>query len=305
MRYYCVKNPLKRGILDQNEMSEKSKTARIELSLFRRQWLKVAAFVGDHPWMATIVSCGAIGLVLFYGMYLGGFSHFFESGSRWRLETFGGRHEVERSVQTPDVVLSLRHPPYDRLDVTTPTAVHLGGTAFRKELRSMLNERGGRLRINVLDPRLTDPSNPNHARFVELAGAFGMTRHELSARCWHSAAVLLHLAEEFGEKIEIRLIAEPVAGAKSPYFCIGRSGHSYQSENPKKRLDVIVPRPAESTNSDSFTHPGLIIKDRPNNDQVIRFTDAFKSAWDNATPLDQALQDELQNYLDGKSSPAS
>jgi hypothetical protein len=286
-------------------MSEDTPTARVQLSWTRRQWLKITALAGDHPGIAVLVLGGSLGLILFYGIRLGGFSHFLESGARWRMETFGGSHHVERSVQTPDVLLSLKQVEYDRLDVTAPTAIHLGGTAFRKELRRMVLERGGQLRINALDPRLADPDHPSHQRFVSLAEVFGMTEIELAARCWYSTAVLLHLEEEFGDGVQIRLISQAGDSAAHPYFCIGRSGQSYFSDDPKTRLDVIIPRPAEPTFSNSFTHPGVIIKDRPKQAEVIRFTAAFNATWANATPLDQALQDELRTHLDGQSNPGN
>lgn len=237
-------------------------------------------------------------MVLFYGIRLGGFSHFVESGARWRLETFGGSHRVNRSVQMPDVWLSMKHPEYDRLDVTSPTASHFGGSAFRKELKEIA-ELKGQMRFNVLDPRLSDPSHPQYERFLELAKVFGQSRQELDVRLWHSVAVLMRLQEDLGDRLEIRLIAEPFAEAKAPYFTIGRSGHSYLSANPSKRLDVIIPRPGEPTYSDSFSDPSVIILNRPKNAEVIRFTEAFNTMWETAVPLDAALQKTFRAHIDG------
>lgn len=278
-------------------MSAEAKMGKVQLSWLRRQWLKVAAVIGDHPKTATFMLVGTVGLLLFYGIRLGGFSHFIESAARWRLETFGGTLRVSRSVRTPDVLLSMKHPEYNRLDVTSPTASHLGGSAFRKELRKMAADHA-QMRINVLDPRLSDPSHPQHERFLALADAFGQSPRELDARLWHSAAVLLHLQEEFGDHLEVRLISKPSPAAKPPYFSIGRSGHLYQSGNPKRRLDVIVPRPAEPTFTDSFSDPGMIIVDRPKNPEVLRFTEAFKAMWEAATPLDATVQREFRTHID-------
>lgn len=271
---------------------------KVQLSWLRRQWLKVAAVIGDHPKTATVMLVGSIGLILFYGIRLGGFSHFIESAARWRLETFGGSHHVSRSVRTPDVLLSMKHPDYDRLDVISPTAVHLGGSAFRKEFRKMAKEHA-RMRVAVLDPRLSDPAHPQHQRFLALAKAFGQSSRELDARLWHSVAVLLFLQEEFGDRLEIRLISAPSPDARAPYFSIGRSGHLYQSFNPKRRLDVIVPRPDQPTFTDSFSNPGVIIVNRPDHSDVILFTEAFKAMWESATPLDEALREEFCAHIDG------
>lgn len=279
-------------------MSEESRTAKLQLSWLRRQWLKVAAVIGDNPRMATFVLVGSIGLMLFYGIRLGGCAHFIESAARWRLETFGGVHHVSRAVRTSDVVLSLKLPQYDRLDLTSPTAVHLGGSAFRKELGEIA-ENGGHLRINILDPRISDLSHPQHERFLALAAVFGQTHRELDARLWHSVSVLLRLQDELGDRLEARLISAPSADAKAPYFTIGRSGHLYQSANPKHCLDVIVPRPETPSFTDSSSDPSVIIVNRPNNPEVLRFSEAFKSLWEAATPLDAALQQELRARIDG------
>ena len=78
-------------------------------------WFKGAAVAGigtglfwgsdNAPRPARAVGyalAAVVGLVLFYAIRLDGFSHCIESGSRWRIETFGGRHHVDRSVRTPD-----------------------------------------------------------------------------------------------------------------------------------------------------------------------------------------------------------
>ncbi|MGI9243232.1 MAG: hypothetical protein ACR2RV_20710, partial [Verrucomicrobiales bacterium] len=140
---------------------------------------------------------------------------------------------------------------------------------------------------------------PQHARFLRLAEAFGQSRHELDVRLWHSIAVLMHLKEELGDCVEIRLISEPFAEARDPYFTIGRSGHSYLSDKPKRRLDVIVPRPDQPSYTDSFSNPGVITLNRPNNPEVIRYTEAFESLWESATPLDAALEEEFRTHIDG------
>ena len=111
------------------------------------------------------------------------------------------------------------------------------------------------------------------------------------------------MEEDLGDGIEIRLISEPSDTSKYPYFCSGRSGHNYFSTNQKKRLDIIVPRPEKPTYSNSFTHPGKIIKDRPKNADVVRFTKAFEATWETAIPINQALHEKLRTYLDAQSNP--
>ncbi len=281
-------------------MPDPSDTARIQLSWSRRQWLKFAAFVEDHPKTTVATVVLLVSFILFYGIRLKGFAHFSESGARWRLETFGGSHRFDRSVRVPDIVLSFQRFQCDQLDITVPTAAHLGGTAFRKELREIAAEKDGRIRVAALDPRLSEVGHLHHERFAELSEVFGMRPWEFRARCWHSTAVLIHLGEELGEAIEIRLISEPSPDAVEPYFVIGRSGHAYRAAKPEKRLDTIVPRPAEPTGSDSFTHPGTVHMNRPKHPDVVKFSEAFATLWQKATPLTPELKDELLIQLRGQ-----
>ena len=286
-------------------MSEESRTVRTQPSWGRRQWLKIVATVDDHPRATIALVVVVLGVAVFYATRLGGMSHFMESGARWRVDTFGGTHHVDRAVRTPDVLLSFREREFNRLDALAPTAVHFGGTVFREELRAMAAREGGFIRIAALDPRLAEENHPGHARFVALGQAFGLSPYELAARCWHSTAVLLRLAEELADRVEIRLISEPHEDAQAPYFCIGRSGHAYEAGDEGTRLDVIVPRPSEPTGSDSFTHPGMIIKNRPNNPDVLRHTREFESLWNAATQLDDELRIELLDHIDGQYTPRS
>ncbi len=286
-------------------MTQPEKTIRVETPWLRRQWLKITAFMEDHPRLSVGAGVLLLAAFLFYGIRLGGFAHFRESAARWRVETFGGAHHVDRSVRIPDVILSFQDRQYDQLDVVAMTAVNLKGTAFRKELREMAADPDGRIRIVALDPRLGEPEHPGHAKFVALAEAFGQKQWEYRARSWHSASVLLHLKEDLGDAIEIRFLSTASEGAHPPFLTAGRAAHLYFSDNPKKRLDIVVPRPDEPTGTDSFTHPGTIYIDRPKNGQVVKFTAQFNELWEKATPLDDALQNELLQELRGQDTPGS
>ena len=111
----------------------------------------------DHPVPAVTMLLVIVFGVGFYATQLKGVSHFRESFSRWRVESFGGIHEVDRAVRMPDVILSFKPRGYDRLDAMVMTSIHFGGTAFRDELRA-LAARGGIIRIVVLDPRIAEPN---------------------------------------------------------------------------------------------------------------------------------------------------
>jgi hypothetical protein len=265
-------------------------TGRVSLSWPRRQWLKFIATLEDHPVPALTLATLAAAFLIFYATQHHGWSHFQESFARWRVDTLGGSHHVNRSIQIPDVLLSFNDPYHDRIDFIAPTTVYLGANAFRKELQELFDHHGA-ARILTLDPRLADPAHPHHARYLELAQAFGQAPWEFAARSIYNAAVVMRLTDEFGDACQVRFISAPSPEAHPPYFTIGRSGHSYQSDNPADRLDVMVPRPKSPTGHDSLTDPAAIVVDRPDLPDIVRFNEAFEQNWENATPLDDTIRD--------------
>ncbi|MEM8955910.1 MAG: hypothetical protein AAGD22_17270, partial [Verrucomicrobiota bacterium] len=267
-------------------------TGQISLSWPRRQYLKAVAILQDHP-KTTLSFVGlALAFFLFYATKLRGWTHFNESLQRWRVESFGGIHHVNRSIRIPDVLLSFEDAGHTQLDFIAPSSVHIGANAFRQELRNLI-ENHGTARILTLDPRLANPSHPYHQRYLNLAEAFGQKPWEFAARSRYGAAVVAHLADEFGDACEVRFISQPDPEATPPYFTLGRSGHSYERNDRNDRLDIIVPRPDHPTGFDSLTDPADIIVDRPNDSEVTRFTNAFEQHWQDASPLDQALRDYI------------
>lgn len=286
-------------------MAENSDKGLVRPSFFRRLWLRIMAVAEDHPFASLSLFGALLAIVLFYGFRLGGFDHFRESWARWRVENFGGRHHVDRSVRTSDVVLSFHRMQFDQLDAFTMTAAHLKASAFRKELKEMAAEEGGRIRIVALDPRLGDVDHPLHPAFAELAAAFGHKPWEYSARCWHSVAVLIELENEIGESLQVRLLTEALPDATPPFFSIGRSGHAYRAKDPDKRLDIIVPRPSKPSGTDSFTHPADIFVNRSGNAEVQRFHASFETAWERSIPLDEPLKNEFLIHLRGEDTPGS
>ncbi|MEM7145624.1 MAG: hypothetical protein AAF591_10845 [Verrucomicrobiota bacterium] len=278
-------------------------TGQISLSWPRRQYLKAVAILEDHPKSTLALLTLALAFLLFYATQLHGWSHFQESLKRWKVESFGGVHHVNRSIRIPDVLLSFEDAGHTQLDFIAPSSVHIGANAFRVELRNLI-ENHGTARILTLDPRLADPSHPYHQRYLDLAQAFGQQPWEFAARSKYGAAVVTHLADEFGDACEVRFISQPAPDAIPPYFTLGRSGHSYEENNRQDRLDVIVPRPNHPTGLDSLTDPADIVVDRPNYPEVVRFTDAFEQNWENASPLDQSIRDYiLVNPPNGQETP--
>ena len=280
-----------------------STSARVGLSGLRRSWLMLTSWLGDHPRLALLGGLVVAGGIYFYGVRLNGFAHLADSAGRWRLEVFGGTLKVDRSIEVPDVILSLREESYNHLDYVAASAGFMGGTAFRKEIEVIAARPGARIRVVVLDPRMGAAGHPRHAEFVAVAAAFGMEPWEYRARCWHSAAVLLHLKKENGAALEVKLLDERLTAAPGPFFTPGRSVQLSRSDAPSVRLDILVPRPLEADGMDSFSHPGLIIRNRPDDAEVKRFADAFTVAWSRARPLDGALEAELLNTLTHEPTP--
>jgi len=263
----------------------------------------LTAWAGDHPRLALLGGLFLAGGGYFYGVKLNGFAHMADSIGRWRIEVFGGTFKVERSIEVPDVILSLREEKYDRVDAVAASAGFMGGAAFRKEIKAIAGRPGAAIRVVVVDPRMGAPEHPRHAEFAVAAVAFGMKPWEYSARCWHSAAVLLHLKQEIGSALEVKLLDERLDGAPAPFFTQGRSVQLFRGDDPAVRLDILVPRPSEADGMDSFTHPGLLIRNRPDDAEVKRFSGAFAHAWNRARPLDAALEAELLHTLTHEPTP--
>lgn len=285
------------------EPHSSSPPARIGPSGLRRAWLALTAWLGDHPLAALAGAVLVAGGLYFYGVRLHGFAHAAEAFGRWRMEVFGGTFKVQRSIEVPDVILSFRGENYDRLDAMTASAAFMGGSAFRAELKNIADRPGARLRIVALDPRMGNAGHLSYADFAAVAAAFGMEPLEYRARCWHSVTVLLRLVKAHAPALEVRLLDRRLPGATAPFFSNGRSLHLYRSSDSATRLDVLVPHPQEADGADSFAHPGLIVRNRPDDAEVSRFTAGFQSAWDVALPLDAALEAQLLPTLSPAHEP--
>jgi hypothetical protein len=270
---------------------------RVGPSRLCRLWRALAAWFGDHPLTALVVAVLAAAALWFYGVRLHGFAHLNESLGRWRMEAFGGTFKVQRAIELPDVFLSLRDENYDRLDAMTASAAFMGGTAFREELKILAARPGARLRVVALDPRMGEPDHPHFGDFTASAEAFGMDVREYRVRSWHSIAVLLRLLKAHAPGLEVRLLDRRLPGESPPFLTAGRSLHLYKEGDQTTRLDVLVPHPSEPDGTDSFSHPGFLIRNRPDNSEVQRFSASFESAWQLSLPLDAALQEQLLQAL--------
>ena len=262
----------------------------------RRQWLKMVAWIEDRPIRTLTLMVLLLGLGLFYAFRLNGLGHFQESFARWRIENFGGEHTVDRSVRSADLILSFAPQRCDRADVLSLVSLHFSGTAFRKDLEAFA-ARGGRIRIVTLDPKLSEPSHPHYERFVALGKAFGQDPLSFRARCVYMATVVVGLKDALGEALNVRVIDAPLSGADSPYFCLGRSTQLYFADDRPERTDLLAGRPTSPTLLDSFADPQLVIRNRPDHPDVLRFSQAFEEAWSAGRPLDESLRTSLEERL--------
>jgi hypothetical protein len=280
---------------------KKSPKRRGKLAIWwpRKLWRGAVAVVEDHPRTTLLVLLVGVGFTYFYGAHLRGMVHLKESFARWRIERFGGEHRVDRSVQIYDVLLSFEPSPLDRLDVVSMSSVHIGGRSFGEELQAIVDEPGGRVRVVTLDPRMSASDHPRHEEFVALGRAFGQEPWVFAAKVWHSVATLIELEERMGDGFEVRFVSEGLADANPPFLSPGRSAHAYHSADPDARVDIIVPRPGTPDGHDSLAHPAKIIRNRPEDADVVRFTGAFDSLWASGQALDGALKTELLERLDG------
>ena len=280
-------------------MDQKDRRGSLAPAWFRRQWKKLLAIAEDYPLVMLLGFATVLVPTVFYLTTLGGLNHFRESFERWRVESFGGVHEVDRSVRMPDVILSLKPRGYDRLDVLSMTNIYLGGVAFREELR-VLAGRGGIIRIVILDPRVSDPDSPQSEEFLGLAAAFGKTPQELTAQCWYSTAVVLSLVQQLGDGLQVRMLREPLSSESLPYFVPGKSSRAYLSSNSGDCLDVIVPDLNLEEGLSSLARPGMVIIDRIEHPVVRQFREAFDQAWERGIAIDSQLEKEFSERLYAK-----
>ena len=110
---------------------------------------------------------------------------------------------------------------------------------------------------------------------------------------------MVALRQRLGEKFQIRFTTTGLPDAHAPFFTHGRSALPYSSAKPNRRLDVIVPRPATPDGADSLAHPALVIRNRPNHELVKKYTAAFDTLWEAASPIDESLKSALIAHFDG------
>src|SRR5262249_25027265 len=143
-----------------------------------------------------------------------------------------------------------------------------------------------KVRVLVLDPRVAGAPDGKE-QFELLARQFGRDPLVLLEECRYSTATLLALQEQLGERLEVRFYRQPARGAQDHFFLPGRSYHKYNSDAPSRRLDVIVPYVPDGPEATAWGEGMLRVKDRPDHEQVKRYTEAFGQLWDQAASIEE------------------
>lgn len=279
-------------------MSDPATPQRVPLGLSRSRyfWRRCCALVENHPLLSIAAALAVVLAIGLLGYALGGaqrptLAYAAEAYRLWKLQTFGGEQPVDRVINVFDEILIFGGAGEggDRLDIAA-TSLYVTGTAFRNQLRDFI-DRGGQVRILVLDPRIT---RDKHAPlFQQLAEQFGQTTWELRAECLHSAAVLLRLSDELGSNFQVRLYHDPASTAAEPYLLPARSYHRYASGDPSSRFDIVVPYRPVDEGLDSPLRQAWRLKDRPDSPHLKPCLVAFEELWPDAEPI-QSIRAELE-----------
>ncbi len=269
----------------------------VELSFFRRQWLKLVALMEDHPRAFLAAGGLVLALVWVYGIPLQGAGHCRESLRRWKLEMMGGEYSIDRAIRIFDVLMSFEPEPHDRLDVVVVGGVPLAASAFREELETVVTRRRGRVRYIVLDPRPGEPGSPMAPAYEALATEFGQEPWEFRAGAWHAAAVALRLGEKLGDNFEVRLLSRPAPDAPPPFFVGARWVHAYDADDPSSRMDVVAFGTSGRSGEDYASKPATLYVDRPDDAVVTALQSRFDALWEQADPLDETVRAELMKTL--------
>ena len=236
-------------------------------------------------------------LVVFYAIPLRGVAHARESLRRWMLEMVGGEYEIDRGVRIYDVILSIEPEEHDRVDLVSMGGVPLVGSAFRRDLETLVAERGGKVRFLALDPRVSASDHPSHGHFKALAVELGQETWEFRSAVWHAAAVLLRLKEQLGEDFEVHFVdgQEGVGGnggfIRKPWV------NAYGGKDPRKRMDLVAADPEAHPGADYSARPAKLYVDRPDDAEVEALGKLFEEWWGKTTVLDDALREEFLAHL--------
>ncbi len=275
-----------------------NRLGEVALPFWRRQWKTLVALMDDHP-LPFILSAALIFLfVVFYAVPLRGLSHAAESLRRWKLEMVGGEYEIDRGVRIYDVILSIEPEEHDRVDLVSMGGVPMVGSAFRRDIETLVGARGGKVRFLALDPRVSAPDHPSYPHFEALAADLGQETWEFRASVWHAAAVLLRLKEQLGAGLEIHFVEgrENVGGSggfiRKPWL------NAYGEANPRKRMDVVAADPDDHPGEDYSARPAKLYVDRPDDAEVAALGKLFEEWWEKTTVLDAALREEFLAHLE-------
>jgi len=297
--FFSVRRPEWRvregGVKEPNANAKRE--GRIALPFWRRQWKKLVAIMDDHPYPFLLGGILAGILVVFYAVPLRGASHCVESLRRWKLEMVGGEYEIDRAVRIYDVMLSFEPAEHDRVDIVSMGGVPLVGSAFRREIETVVEARNGRVRFLALDPRVSEPGHPSHGEFKALAEELGEEPWEFRASVWHAAAVLLRLGESLGAGFEVRFVTGQEGVGGRPGFVGAPWVSAYESGNPRRRMDFMALEGGNHAGKDFSARPARLLVNRPDSREAVERGRRFAEWWEKSAVPDAGMREEFMAHL--------
>lgn len=258
--------------------------------------LRLAAWGDDHRVAVGLVSVLLLLLASAWFTYLiglGGAQHVRHVANLTWFRIFGGQQRIEKAINIYEEIYTFGSSSYDRMDIKG-ISLYVTGRNFEASLRNRLRAPHALIRILVLDPSVAlAPEHTEKGRaFASLARAYGQEPVELRAEVLHSSVVLDQLAANLGTRCEVRVFSEPSATSSLPHWTSSRSYQQWMSENPSRRLDIVVPCPRNEQPTDSPSGSAWRIGNRPNHDLTIGASKEFIELWTKpgTVPLKSVMQ---------------
>jgi hypothetical protein len=265
--------------------------------------MRLAAWADDHR--LTVISLFALmalflGAVFAYLVGLGGAQHILHVTKLTWFRVFGGQQRIEKALNIYEELYTFGSTGYDRIDIKA-ISLYVTARNFEESLDRRLGE-SGLLRIIVLDPEVALASSETDTgqAFTKLAEAYGQKPNELRAEVLHSAVLLQQMKSRLGKRCEVKVFKNRSDRAPDPFWTASRSYQQSRSDDPSRRLDIIVPCPSAPTASDSPSWSGWRIRDRPRHRLVVGASEEFTTLWGHSGTSDlELVMKDVENRLEG------
>ena len=277
-------------------ISKKDKEDKgVEVSSKRRSnlRLKIEKWWDEHPTLLFITLLLVLFIVGVLGWAFGGgkspsWQNIANAYHAQLLESFDGRQERKGALTIYSDLKDFDRESYNAFDVMA-TTLYLSAVTMKNHYRQIIQQRKGRVRALVLDPRLVVSGESNN-KFNEFAKYWKITPEEFLAKCWLSTRALAGLQQELGKNFQVRVYDTAQPEAVKGQFIIGRSYQKYSLTNPWERFDVIVPYENESYLAQKQrSRPYWRMKNRFDDEKVKKYTSSFEKLWEQSILLEEVL----------------